>query len=137
MMYNGSVEKKKEKLLDRFSDRAKKIAAIITSTVTICAAVAGFGNWLVNTITAHTTEQVQKIQDELENVKNEVKSIKLDETRLQLLVAINTTPDDTKTILEIARVYFLELKGDWYMTPKFIAWARKHDIDITGFTFTD
>ena len=133
----ASVAKKADKVLDGASERLRKVALIFTSIATICAALGGFGAWMVSAITEHTEQQITELRQELSSVESEVKDVQLAETRLQLLVALNTTPDDEKTILDIARVYFIELKGDWYMTPKFTKWAKEHNIDITAFKFAD
>ena len=131
----ASVVKKADKVLDGASERLRKVALIFTSITTICVALGGFGTWMVSAITEHTEQQITELRQELTSVKTDVKDVQLAETRLQLLVALNTTPEDEKTILDIARVYFIELKGDWYMTPKFTKWAKEHNIDITGFKF--
>lgn len=132
-----SVVEKADKALDGASERLRKVALIFTSITTICVASGGFGTWMVSAITEHTEQQIAELRRDLTSVEAEVKDVQLAETRLQLLVALNTTPDDEKTILDIARVYFIELKGDWYMTPKFIKWAKEHNIDITAFKFAD
>lgn len=133
----ASVVEEADKVLNGASERLRKVALIFTSITTIFVALGGFGTWMVSAITEHTEQQITELRRELTSVKTDVKDVQLAETRLQLLMALNTTPDDEKTILDIARVYFIELKGDWYMTPKFIKWAKEHNIDITAFKFAN
>lgn len=48
-----------------------------------------------------------------------------DIVRLQLLVLISLFPDDESEIMEVARHYFSDLGGNWYMTTIFNKWLEK------------
>lgn len=59
-----------------------------------------------------------------------------DTLRIQLLMVMKDQPENVDTILKLAQVYFVDLKGDWYMTSEFNKWAKKHDVIIPQSIFT-
>ena len=51
-----------------------------------------------------------------------------DQCRTQLLILIADYPEDHAEIMKLAQYYFVELKGDWYMTSIFNGWLVKQKI---------
>ena len=72
----------------------------------------------------------------LATVEATVNDIRQDTVRLQLDNLINNDPDNIESVLTVAKVYFIDMKGDWYMTEKFKKWGREHNVDLSDFTFT-
>lgn len=72
-----------------------------------------------------------KIKDELQLIRKDLKALRIDTTRLQLLSLIQHEPDNIDTILRVARYYFIDLKGDWYAIDIFVKWANAHGVDIS------
>lgn len=61
---------------------------------------------------------------------NEMKSLKADVCRLEMLIMMNHYPTETIELLKIAQKYFVQLNGDFYMTGMFAKFMREHDIPI-------
>lgn len=60
----------------------------------------------------------------------ELREIRLDTTRTQLIMLMEHQPSNYDTILKIAERYFIELRGDWYCTSLFKDWARAQGISV-------
>ena len=67
-------------------------------------------------------ERFNKIEKKLE--KNERDSV-----RTQLLFLISDYPDRLDEIMEVARHYFEDLSGNWFMTKIFKGWLEEKNID--------
>ena len=80
-------------------------------------------------MTEHLDERIASVEDTLN-------SIRQDTTRLQLDNLINNDSDNIESILKVAKVYFIDMNGDWYMTEKFKKWGKDHDVDLSDFNFT-
>lgn len=70
------------------------------------------------TIITHRLEKIEENQ-----VKNEK-----DILRTQLLLMISTYPTERGQILELAKHYFADLKGNWYATPIFNKWLEDYGV---------
>lgn len=96
-------------------------AGIITSVGVIAAAAVGTGTWCVAKVNEGTNAKIDAIADQMQDLK-------LDTTRNQLLVLMEHDENEEE-VLKVAKYYFNELKGDWYMTSVFERWADKHGVD--------
>lgn len=110
-------------------ESVKKISALISALVVICTTLGSVLSWFETKVTEH-------IDSRLDYVETTVKDIREDTVRLQLDNLINNDADNVESILTVARTYFIEMKGDWYMTEKFKRWGREHNVDLSDFTFT-
>lgn len=110
--------------------KVQKVASFITALGVIFGCVfsaLGYAKSLVN-------DAVCAKADEIET---QLHSISMDTTRLQLLSLMHTDPDNVNSILVVAHKYFVDMKGDWYMTERFKEWAAAHNIELNDFTFVD
>ena len=64
--------------------------------------------------------------DSKKNVKGKLIKLEKDGLRTQLLLMILMKPDEKREILTLAQHYFVDLKGNWYMTDVFDAWCEDH-----------
>lgn len=62
------------------------------------------------------------------NLIKRLDKLERDVLRTQLLLLILMRPDETKEILTIGEHYFVDLKGDWYMTSIFNNWVETADV---------
>ena len=69
--------------------------------------------------------QLGKINGELISLTGELKKLKKDGIRTQMLVLILLKPDEKKEILTLAEHYFKKLEGNWYMTSVFNGWLER------------
>lgn len=114
----------KENKTKRFITRIKEFADVLTAVGIIGAALVGVGTWCTHQINASTNEK-------LDNISNQMQDLKLDTTRNQLLTLMKNYPDNEEEIMKVARYYFKDLNGDWYMTGLFIKWGHENGIDVT------
>ena len=110
-------------------ENIKKISAFISAIIVIVTAVGSALSWFETKMTEH-------LDARLDYVESTVREIREDTVRLQLDNLINNDSDNVESILTVARTYFIDMRGDWYMTEKFKAWGREHNVDLSDFTFT-
>lgn len=58
-----------------------------------------------------------------------IESLKRSQCRTEMLVMMNHYSEETMEIMRIAKVYFHELQGDFYMTSLFAKWLKEHNIE--------
>lgn len=109
--------------------RIQTASAVLASIVAICTTVGGVLSWFEAKMTEHIDTRIDTLEDT-------VKDIRLDTVRLQLDGLMAHDSDNVESILSVAKVYFLDMNGDWYMTEKFKRWGREHDVDLSDFNFT-
>ena len=61
--------------------------------------------------------------DTKKNIKGTLIKLEKDGLRTQLLLMILLKPEEKKEILTLAEHYFVDLKGNWYMTDVFDKWC--------------
>lgn len=109
--------------------RIQTASAVLASIVAICTTVGGVLSWFEAKMTEH-------LDVKIDTLESTVKDIRQDTVRLQLDNLINGDSDNIESILNVAKVYFMDMQGDWYMTEKFKRWGREHDVDLSDFNFT-
>lgn len=119
--------KKKENQFGKISENLKKISAVISAIGVIIGAFVGVGGWIVNQVNAESNEQIQALEARLDEAHKESQ---LGITRLELQGLINDTPENRAEIEKLARYYFIELKGDTYMTSMYSKWASEYGGNI-------
>lgn len=108
----------------KFISRIKDCADIITAVGVIGAALVAVGTWCTTQINASTNAK-------LDTISAQMTELKLSTTRSQLLTLMKNYPDNEEEIMKVAKYYFNDLDGDWYMTSLFIEWGEKEGIDIS------
>lgn len=63
--------------------------------------------------------------DTKKNIKGTLIKLEKDGLRTQLLLMILLKPQEKKEILTLAQHYFIDLKGNWYMTDVFDKWCEE------------
>lgn len=107
----------------KFISRIKECADIITAVGVIGAAFVAIGTWCTTQINASTNAK-------LDAISSQVSELRLDTTRSQLLTLMKNYPDNEEEILKVAKYYFKDLDGDWYMTSLFTKWAERREINV-------
>lgn len=75
-------------------------------------------------------EQLNTYTKTLGEIKDTLIETRLDTLRIQLAQYMNHQPGNHDTILKVAKVYFVDMGGDWVMTEQFIAWAKAEHVPI-------
>ena len=115
------ADQERRSRLKKLGEWVQTTAGIITSVGIIAAAAVGAGTWCATKINAGTNAKIDTIAEQMQGLK-------LDTTRNQLLVLMEHDENEEE-ILKVAKYYFNELKGDWYMTSVFERWAERHGVD--------
>lgn len=97
--------------------------SIITAAVSggIGALIAG----IFALINRHLDKKDAPITARFDAITKRLDKNEKDNVRTQLLLLLSDYPDDKSEIMEVARHYFIDLKGDWYMTSIFNKWIKK------------
>lgn len=79
-------------------------------------------------------EDSNKLAAELRRDISEIKEMIMENGKSTLRIEINEemtqNPHNHDTILKMAERYFCDMKGDWYMTNRFLDWAEKENIHL-------
>lgn len=92
---------------------------IITTLVVAILASNGFFALVQFLITRWDTKK---------NLKGTLKKLEKDGLRTQLLLLLLMMPEEKKEILTIGEHYFVDLRGNWYMTTLFEKWCKKYGL---------
>lgn len=71
----------------------------------------------------------KKLEDEIKRQNKKIDSLARSSCRNEMLVMMNHYPDETMEIMRLARVYFEELEGDFYLTSLFAKWLDEHNLE--------
>lgn len=115
------ADQERRSRLKKISEWAQTTAGIITSVTIIATAAVGIGTWGVTQVNAGTNAKIDALSSQLDDIQ-------LDTTRNQLLILMEHD-ENSEEVLKVAKFYFQELKGDWYMTSLFERWANRHGVD--------
>lgn len=133
----GITMQEREGLLERIGKRLdnlnvwyKRIIALVAIIGAIWAGCVGVANTLTSTLDSHIGSQLSDVADHVETNSASLHAIRLDTLRTQLLLYMYHEPHEHHTILEIAKVYFVDYGGDWIMTNKFKQWAREENVEV-------
>ena len=127
MGYNKAMTRTAQKIVnkrDSLNAKTQRIVTTITSAGIIIGAFFGCSNYIVSQLDRH-------IQEQMSDVKEDVADIKLSSTRNELLLMIEHNPNNVIEIERLAKVYFVDMKGDFYMTGLYSDWAKKHGGDTS------
>lgn len=115
--------------MSAFTSKIKESAAVITAIAVIGGAAASCSVWIVAQANAATNTRLDSISEQLETLEQ-------DTVRSQLLTLMSNYPNNESEILKVARYYFKDLGGDWYMTQLFVQWASERGVDVDHIVIT-
>ena len=75
---------------------------------------------------------IEEIKKSIEDLRDEMMDIRQGNARAELLLLLNDYPDNEGEVLKQAEKYFVQLKGDFYMTSLFTKWLQLNHITIPG-----
>ena len=119
---------KEDSLYAKTDSKIRRISGTITALAVVVGAVAGVCSWVSNRFAEAVSNQIGGFQREIE-----LKDMKQEQslTRLELIMLMEHDPENNAEIEKVAKHYFVELDGDWYMTGLYSQWAREHGGDIS------
>ena len=122
----GKMGKNTSKLrLKNWPQKVKDVAGLISAIIVIGGALIGGGKWLLTEINASTNTRVDALEKKIDDnySKDELAT-----TRLELMVLMEHDPENVIEIEKLARHYFLDLKGNSYLTSVFSRWCKEHGV---------
>lgn len=96
----------------------------------LSALISGIFN-IINEKSKHKreiTDNLNAITQRLKNIESNQNKSEKDQCRTQLLLMIADYPEERAEILELAKHYFADLKGNWFATPIFNKWLEEYDV---------
>lgn len=148
-MSSKSKLKQLEQKWDSTDKWVKRVIGAVTTLGVIAGMFCGLFSWgigqldgFVNAklqdvtaqvveVQADITRQVSTVKQELLDIENESR---LGRTRLELTTLIAHSPTNVLEIEKVARYYFVDLGGDWYMSQIYSDWAKQYGGDVTFVT---
>lgn len=140
-----SLRKRIKSIESRWDSADKWLKRIIGTTgslAIIIGAVVGSFNWGLSQINSQIIEIVEQqfspLSTEVREIKEQINestnNTKLSTTRLELNTLITHSPTNVLEIEKVAKYYFVELGGDWYMSQIYSDWAREYGGNLTFVT---
>lgn len=111
------------KKLPVIPEKIKYVASVVSAIVLLGGTVSTFTGFISQKI-------VDKIDTKIQPIADDISEVKLDTARLQLLYMIQSQPENESEILKIAKHYFTELGGDWYLTDIFNEYCMERNIHV-------
>lgn len=91
------------------------------------AGVLTFVQFLI-TRNDNRNDRIGEIEQQLENIAAQLKLHEKDQCRTQMLLLISDYPAENAELMKLAKHYFSDLQGDWYMTNIFNKWLTERQL---------
>jgi len=123
-----------KKKWDGLDKNVQKWATRLGAIATIVGILATGGGWIVsqldNAVATRIENQTVAVQQEVQKLSDKVDAQEgqqdLQLTRLELMALMNNNPYNIVEIEKVARHYFHDLGGDWYMSELYSNWAKTY-----------
>lgn len=116
----------------------KRLITLGASIATIFGVFAGALGWGIGKLDAHLDPKFQELTAQVNELRSGSdladKELELSNTRLELTTLMAHSPTNVIEIEKVARYYFIDLGGDWYMSQIYSDWAREYGGDLTFVT---
>lgn len=119
---------KTETKIKRLGSKITGVSKVLSAIVAIIGVASGVCAWVSSQFQSAVSAQLTELQGQIET--ND-KQMELQITRLELLNLIHNQPNNKVEIEKVARHYFSDLGGDWYMTGIYSEWAAAHSGDVS------
>lgn len=130
--------KKFEKIAQKWDNTdkwVKRVLGLIATIGTIVGIVSGVTGWVTLQLDTHFDAKIQAITEQINELNTQSdaadKRLELSNTRLELTTLMAHNPRNVIEIERVARHYFIELGGDWYMSQLYSDWAEKYGGDTS------
>lgn len=123
-MVEASVYKKYIKADGKLQRMSKTIGALVV----IIGAMASVSTWISDQFQSAISNQITDLRNEIQVSDRRTEQ---QITRLELANLIHNQPHNKAEIEKVAKYYFVNLDGNWYMTGLYSDWAKEYDGDVS------
>lgn len=103
------------------------MATIIVALIGAMASVSGV---IITTRGARQHDKgIDKLAKDIKRISNQLEANDVKTARIDLRTALNDSRDDIPAILELARIYFINLHGNADLGRKFLAWVKEYKVE--------
>lgn len=124
-----------EQKWDNADKWVKRIIGGVTTLATIAGMFIGLFNWGIGQLDNYVDDRISQVTAQVEELQTTLDTTsaesRLSRTRLELSNLIAHNPTNVAQIEMIARYYFVDLGGDWYMSGIYSNWAKEYGGDIS------
>lgn len=115
------------------------IATIIVAAISALGSIAGV--IISSKGASNNTTGMRKLSKKMDKLEDRMKANDLQTARIDLRGALAYSRDNIPAVLELARIYFINMHGNadlgrkflaWLKEYKVEAWAKKHHEDISN-----
>lgn len=92
--------------------------------------VVAIGSSGLMSLIQYLLQRNDKKAKQIDEICTKLQKFEKDLTRLQLMLLMTSYPDRKAEITEVAHHYFIDDKGNWYMTNMFKDWCEANDFEI-------
>lgn len=117
---------KKASLYDRADKKLQRYAGTVGAVVVLFGAITGVIGWLNAQIQDAISSQVNDLKQTMQTSDAQQNQ---QITRLELMELMNNQPTNVAEIEKVAKHYFQELGGNWYMTNLYSKWCAEYGGD--------
>lgn len=137
-MVKVSRIKQIEEKWDNADKWVKRILGAIATLGTIIGLVGGITGWVTAQLDAHLDAKIETIATQIQTLEEKSdeadRKLELSSTRNELTTLISHSPENVVQIEMVAKYYFLDLGGDWYMSGIYSDWAKQYGGDTSFVT---
>lgn len=135
----ATQKKKKSEIIAEKWDNTdrwiKRVMGLIGTFGAIAGIVAGVMGFFVGQLDSYLDQKLEGISTQIEDLRAESaegdRVLTVSNTRVELMVLMNTDPTNVVAIERMARYYFVTLNGDQYMSGLYSDWARQYGGDTS------
>lgn len=113
----------------------KRIIGAVTTLGVIAGMFAGLFGWGLGKLDGFVDQKLESLTTQISALEEKLDSDSYisaqSRTRLELNMLITHSPTNIVEIEKVARYYFVELGGDWYMSQIYSTWAKEYGGDYT------
>lgn len=103
------------------------IATIIVALIGAAASISGV--FITNRGAKQHDKGFDKLAKEISRLSKQLAANDLKTARIDLRTALIHSRDDISAILELARIYFINLHGNADLGRKFLAWVKEYKVE--------